>query len=84
MYATFINTLISVLGFEPITRSLTHSFVQFNQTARTEEKSKSRGRKLTFEIVSPERGNTSHSSGLFLVGLRSPGDQFQVVALPSK
>jgi hypothetical protein len=84
MYATFINTLISVLGFEPITRSLTHSFVQFNQTARTEEKSQSRSRKLTFEIVSAERGNASHSGGLFLVGLRSPGDQFQVVALPRK
>ena len=84
MYATFINTLTSLLGFQPMTRSLTHSFVQFDQTARTEEKSQSRSRKLAFEIVSPERGHASHSGGLFLVGLRSPGDQLQVVALPRK
>jgi hypothetical protein len=83
MCTNFINTLISVLGFEPITRSLTHSFVQFDHTART-DKPQSRSRKLTFEIISPERGNASHSLGLFLVGLRSPGDQLQVVALPSK
>lgn len=84
MYATFINSLISVLGFEPITRSLTHPFIQFDQTARTEDKPQSRSRRLTFEIVSPGRGNASHSRGLFLVGLRSPGDQLQVVALPRK
>ena len=84
MYATFINTLISVLGFEPITRSLTHSFIQFDQTARIEEQQQSRSRKLAFEIVSPERRNASQSGGLFLVGLRSPGDQLQVVALPRK
>jgi hypothetical protein len=84
MYTTFINTLISVLGFQPSTRSLTHSFVQFDQTARSEDKPRSSSRKFSSETVSPRREDTSCSGGLFLVGLRSPGDQLQVVALPRK
>ena len=84
MYATFINTLTSLLGFQPMTRSLTHSFVQFDQTAQSEDKPQSRSRKFSSETVSPGRQDTSHSGGLFLVGLRSPGDQLQVVALPGK
>lgn len=84
MYATFINILISILGFQPITRSLTHSFVQFDQTARSEDKPQSRSRKFSSAIGSSEREDTSHSGGLFLVGLRSPGEQLQVVALPRK
>jgi hypothetical protein len=84
MYATFINTLVSALGFQPITRSLTHSFIQMDQTAPAIDQSASRRCKFTFEIASLGRGNPRHPGDLFLVGLRSPGDQFQVVALPRK